>query len=1157
MISGSATQVARRHCYLAVLVSACAWMLAGCNGLGSSSSAGTPDTTPPTAPANLTATATLATQINLSWTASTDNVGVAQYKVERCAGAGCANFAQIATPVSTGFNDNGLSASSAYSYRVRAEDAAGNNSAYSNVFSDTTPAAADTTPPSMPTNLTATAASSTQINLSWTASTDNAGVTGYKVERCSGAACANFAQIAAPTGTTFNDTGLTASTSYSYRVRANDAAGNNSGYSNTASATTQTPPDTTPPTAPTNLTATAALSTQINLSWTASTDNVGVTGYKVERCSGAACANFAQIATPTGTTFNDTGLTASTSYSYRVRANDAAGNNSAYSNTASATTPAAADTTPPTAPTSLTATAASTSQINLAWTASTDNVGVTGYKVERCSGATCANFAQIATPTTTTFNDTGLAASTSYSYRVRANDAAGNNSAYSNTAIATTQTPPDTTPPTAPTNLTATAASTTQINLSWTASTDNIGVTGYKVERCRGAACANFAQIATPAATTFNDTGLTASTSYSYRVRANDAAGNNSGYSNTASATTLAPAGNISVTISPKRGGLTLSQTMPFTVTVTNDVGAAGVTWTASSGNFSAQSTATATYVAPNSAGVVTVTATSVADGTKSATATIGVTDLAGMLTYHNDLSRDGVNAQEYALTTANVATATFGKLFSCATDGAMYAQPLWVANLPMQGGTHNVIFGATTHDTVYAFDADTNPCVTYWSKSLLGSGETFVSSSDVGTGDIQPDIGIIGTPVIDAASNTLYVVSKSKTSGTNCTPATSCFQRLHALSLTDGSEKFGGPVNITSTISVPGTGDGSSGGNVAFNTLRENQRSGLVLANGVVYVAWASHGDNGPYHGWVIGFNASTLVIVGTFNANPNGSDSGIWMGGGAPAADASGNLYFLTGNGTFDANSGGSDYGDSTVKMSTTAPFSVAGYFTPADQQNLEGGDTDHGSGGAAILVDQPSGPHQHLMIGGGKEGNFFLLDRDNLGGYGANFNPADSNAVQKFSEGNGIFSTAAFFNNALYIAGVGGHLKSFAFNTPTTGQFNPAQTSQSAGTFGFPGATPSVSALGTTKGILWAMDNGQYCTQQSPGCGAAVLHAFDATNLATELWNSSQSAGDAAGNAVKFTVPTVANGKVYIGTRGNDTGNGGTSIPGEIDVYGLKPN
>ena len=548
MISGRTARVAYRYCYVAVLAAICALVLSGCNGLGSSSTVGTPDTTPPTAPAGLTATATLATQINLSWTASTDNVGVTGYKLERCSGAGCANFAQVATPALTAFNDSGLTASTLYSYRVRASDAAGNNSAYSNVFSATTPVSADTTPPIAPANLTATAASTTQINLSWTASTDNVGVTGYKVERCSGVGCTNFVQIATPTAITFNDTGLTASTSYSYRVRANDATGNNSGYSNVGSATTPAAADTTPPTAPTNLTATAVSTTHINLSWTASTDNIGVTGYKVERCSGAACANFVQIATPTGTTFNDTGLAASTSYSYRVRTNDAAGNNSGYSNTASATTLAAADTTPP---------------------SSADK--------SRCDGC---------------FDDADQSILDCFDGQCRSD-----------------------------------------------------GIQSGAMLRGRRARI--LLQMATPTGTTFNDTGLTASTSYSYRVRANDAAGNNSGYSNTATATTqAASSGNISVTISPKRGGLTLSQTMPFTATVTNDVGAAGVTWTASSGSFSTQSTSAATFVAPNSAGVVTVTATSVADVTKSASATIGVTDLAGVFTYHNDLSRDGVNAQ-------------------------------------------------------------------------------------------------------------------------------------------------------------------------------------------------------------------------------------------------------------------------------------------------------------------------------------------------------------------------------------------------------------------------------------------------------------------------------------------------------------------------------
>ena len=296
----------------------------------------------------------------------------------------------------------------------------------------------DTTPPTIPGTLTATPASSTQINLSWGASTDNVAVTGYQVERCQGTGCSTFVLVTTVTGTTYNNTGLTASTSYSYRVRATDAANNFSGYSNTASATTQAS-DTTPPTIPGTLTATPASSTQINLSWTASTDNVGVTGYQVERCQGAGCSNFALVTTVTGTTYNNTGLTEITSYSYRVRATDAANNFSGYSNTASATTQTS-DTTPPTVPGTLTATPASSTQINLSWGASTDNVGVTGYQVERCQGTGCTTFVLVTTVTGTTYNNTGLTAATSYSYRVRATDAANNFSGYSNTASAITQT---------------------------------------------------------------------------------------------------------------------------------------------------------------------------------------------------------------------------------------------------------------------------------------------------------------------------------------------------------------------------------------------------------------------------------------------------------------------------------------------------------------------------------------------------------------------------------------------------------------------------------------------------------------------------------------------------------------------------------------------
>ena len=623
------------------------------------------------------------------------------------------------------------------------------------------------------------------------------------------------------------------------------------------------------------------------------------------------------------------------------------------------------------------------------------------------------------------------------------------------------------------------------------------------------------------------------------------------------------------VTISPKRAGLTITQTLPVTATVQNDAGAAGVTWSASGpacfgstcGTFAKVTSNSATYAAPNTPGIYSITATSVADVTKSASISIGVTDLTGVLTYHNNLSRDGTNTREFALAPSNVNTATFGKRFSCQADGAIYAQPLWVPNLTVAGASHNVIIVATQHESLYAFDADATPCTTLWQVNLVdsahggSSGETSVLSAGSGAlvgsgyGDISPEVGITGTPVIDPTSNTIYVVSKSVNASTQF------FQRLHAIDLTTGSERVA-PHSIDSSISVPGTGAGSVAGRVAFDPRNESQRAGLVLSNAVVYVAWASHEDHDPYHGWVIGFDAAILspVANATFNSTPNQvgtlsySRGGIWMGGGAPAVDAMGNLFFITGNGTFDANTGGSNYGDSVVRLSTTSGLSVADYFTPLDQASLDANDTDFGSGAATILVDQPAAPVTHLVIGGGKQGNLFLLNRDSMG----KFSSSTNNVVQTVNLGNSIFATPVFWQNNLYVAGVGS-LKQFAFNS-TTGKFNGAPFSQSSTSYRFPGATPSVSSTGATNGIIWALDNGLYCTLQSPGCGATVLHAYDANNLATELWNSSQAAAnrDLAGHAVKFTVPTVANGKVYVGTRGNDS-----SVLGELEVYGLLPN
>jgi len=368
-------------------------------------------------------------------------------------------------------------------------------------------------------------------------------------------------------------------------------------------------------------------------------------------------------------------------------------------------------------------------------------------------------------------------------------------------------------------------------------------------------------------------------------------------------------------------------------------------------------------YTSPPTAGVHTVTATSVADASKNASATLGVADLAGISTYHYDLARDGVSSQEYALTPASVNKRNFGKLFSCAVDSAVYTEPLWVPALNVNGSVHNVIFVATQHDSLYAFDADASPCQQLWQVSLIDAphggtaGETSIFWSDVGSGfkDIYPEIGVTGTPVIDSATGTLYVVSKSESSG----PV--FYQRLHAIDLATGSEKFNAPVNISAT--VPGTGDGSSGGVVSFNTQSENVRSGLALVNGVVYICWVSHEDTYPYHGWILGYNAANVQQqAGIFNTTPNGGLGGIWMAGGAPAADASGNLYVSTGNGTFDANMGTSpnnDFGDSLLKIGAAGALNMLDYFTPDDQATLTRYDIDLGSGGVLLLPDQTTGP------------------------------------------------------------------------------------------------------------------------------------------------------------------------------------------------------
>ena len=654
------------------------------------------------------------------------------------------------------------------------------------------------------------------------------------------------------------------------------------------------------------------------------------------------------------------------------------------------------------------------------------------------------------------------------------------------------------------------------------------------------------------------------------------------------------PPGPPSVTVNvspPFASVVTTTQTQQFTATVTGTTNLS-VTWSVdgTAGGSSATGTISSggLYTPPSSGGTHTVTATSVANSADLASATVGVTDLAGVFTHHNDLSRDGTNSQEYALAPSSLSTYTFGKLFSCATatsseaqagEGAVFTQPLWVPSFSIAGGIHNVIFVATEHDTVFAFDADASPCVTYWQVNLLDtlhggtSGETPVVWNDVGYGygDLYPEVGVTGTPVIDPTTSTIYLVSKSQNSAQG-----TFYQRLHALDLANGNEKFNAPVSIAA--SVPGVGDGGS--TVSFSAQMQNQRLGLALAEGTVYLGWSAHEDAPPWHGWLIGYSAANVQQqAAVFNTSPNGGEGGIWAAGGAPAVDSSGNLYIATGNGVFDANvmtMPDNDYGDSVLKLAlfsgTTSNgenLSLVDWFTPDDQSCLANTDTDLGAGEPVLLPDQTAGPVPHLLVQMGKEGVIYLINRDDMGHLQANnCSGSNSQIVQSFvGSPSGFYGTPAFWQNSLYFAGsldstgAGDYLKMFSFN-PATGSFETAPVSESEHYFNFPGASPSVSSQGSANGIVWAIDASAYgyanpnadggstnCSQvpvPSSCVGPAVLHAYDATNLAIEYWNSSMAANnrDQAGNAVKFVPPTVANGKVYVSTRG------------EVDVYGLLP-
>jgi hypothetical protein len=513
----------------------------------------------------------------------------------------------------------------------------------------------------------------------------------------------------------------------------------------------------------------------------------------------------------------------------------------------------------------------------------------------------------------------------------------------------------------------------------------------------------------------------------------------------------------------------------------------------------------------------------------------IAMTNAPDVTTFHYDVARGGLNAQETILTQSNVNSTQFGKIGFDTVDGKVDAQPLFLANVFIGGQLHNMLYVATEHDSVYAFDADSGTQL--WKTSILGNGET--TSDDHGCSQITPEIGITSTPVVDRRQGTngsLFTVGMSKDANGGY------HQRLHALDLTTGVDT-GSPTEIAATY--PGKGDNSQNGNVVFDPTKYAERVALLLLNGNIYTAWTSHCDSGPYTGWVIAYSESTLAQTQVLNLSPNGHEGSIWMSGDGLAADSSGFIYLLQANGTFDTklDSNGfpalGDYGNAMVKLSTNGKLAVADYFEMYNGVAESTQDLDLGSGGEILLPDQmdASGHVHHLIVGAGKDKNIYLADRDNLGKFNPATNPMDSNIYQQITGAMAglVYSTPAYFNGTVYYSSDGDTLKAFPLINAVLAT---SPSSVTAVRFPHPGPTPSISANGTQNGIVWALQSGLST--------AGVLHAYDPANLAHEFYNSGQAPNgrDSFGNGNKFITPMIVNGKVYVGTQ-----NG-------VAIFGLLP-
>jgi IPT/TIG domain len=653
---------------------------------------------------------------------------------------------------------------------------------------------------------------------------------------------------------------------------------------------------------------------------------------------------------------------------------------------------------------------------------------------------------------------------------------------------------------------------------------------------CSGVTCGSFTNVTT-SSVTYNGPASIPSPA-TVTLTATSIADN----TKTATAIITVIQGPLAVSVSPKRGSLTTSQTQQFTATVFNDPNNAGVTWQVD-GNTGGTSTSgtistTGLFTPGTQPGVHTITATSVTNASVNSSVTFAVTDLAGVFTWHNDAARTGQNLQEYVLTPTTVASVNFTKLFSCAVDGQLYAEPLYMANLTVGSVTRNVVFLATEHDSVYAFDADSPSCVQLWRTSFLGTGVTTMSWQDTAnpnvsganaTDDVFPEIGITSTPVIDPSTKTIYVVAKTKeTVGSGCSTNNPCYViRLHALDVTTGAEKLGGPVALSFSNFVP---------------QRHFNRPALLLSSNTIYVALGSHGDIPPWYGWVFAYDAGTLARKWVFSTSdptgPGTNGDSIWGGGAGPAADASGNIYVTTGNGAYD---GVKNFSETVLKISSAGVRQD--WFTPFNRSTFDANDIDMGSSGVMILPDTvASTTHPHLALATGKPAILYLLDQGNMG----TFNSTTNRDVQEVIPippqnttqlDNGNFGLPAFWNGFIYTTGVGYPISQFSI---ANGTMSTPAFSVSSNVFPPRGATPAISASGNTNGVVWILDLTAW-----PSNGTAILDAYDATDVSKMLFSSPAGGTGAAGAAVKFTVPTVANGKVYVGGQASFT------------VFGLLPN